>query len=141
MSRSLRPFVLVAVFAVAFTLVSGEASARRRGIPFLFIINTGDVIYPVAELPEELANDPELKGWALGWKCSHFGLLWADIACWNKELVAFKDNTYSELPAKLLDDLEARYPFSDAERNLWNRYGMLLMLAAGIGALFMRRKE
>lgn len=115
-----------------------EAHARRRGIPFLFIINTGDALYKVADLPPALASDPQLKGWVLGYKCSHFGILWADFATWDRQLVVFKGDTYSDLPPELVGSLQAQYPFSACERNPWNKYGCIV-LVGGIGLSVYRK--
>ena len=121
--------LLFGIFIFAALALPDRAEARKRGLP-LVIINTGTEIARVADLPEGLADQPELKGWSLGYKYEHFGILWADVWTWDKELVIFKDDTYSEIPEEVREELEAEYPFSDSDRNLWNRFGIL---AAVIG--------
>ncbi len=129
------PFFLA---AFALSLAVGARASASPKIPFLLVINTGDAIYKVAELPPELASIPDLKGWALGYKCSHFGILWADFACWDKQLVVFKDDTYSDIPADIRVRLELKYPFSSCERNPWNRYGFLLLGGLVVGGFAKR---
>lgn len=137
MSSSSSRVALLGLLSVALAFGTAKA-AEAKGLP-LIIINTGDVFYKVADLPEELASNPDLQGWSLGYKASHFGILWADIACWNKELVVFKDNTYSDLPPDLRDRLAAQYPWSSTKRNPWTRFGAVLMIG-GLGAgKFLKR--
>ncbi|MCP4111109.1 MAG: hypothetical protein GY749_37215 [Desulfobacteraceae bacterium] len=119
-----------------------EALAGKGFIPF--IINTGEVIYPVAPMPPELtelAEDPDISNWKLGYKCSHFGILFADIACWDKELVIFRLHTYSEIPAELREELEKKYPFSKTERSPWNKYGIFVFISVIGFAVFTKVKE
>jgi hypothetical protein len=131
-------FLCVATFLVALSLFSAEPAEARKGIP---IINTGDVIYRVADLPAELAANPELAGWALGYKASHFGLFWADVWCWDKQLVAFKGDSYSDLEPALRAQLEAQFPWNKCKRNLWTRFGFLGMLLVGAGAAVFKLRQ
>lgn len=136
--RTRLPLVLMVLVFAALALPN-SAHARRRGIPF--IINTGSKLAYVAELPEGLAGNSELQGWAIGYKYEHFGILWADVWTWEHELVAFKDDTYSDLPADLRAELESQYSFSDADRNIWNRFGAFIMLAVFGGYTFLGRRS
>jgi hypothetical protein len=131
---------LIVVLFLGFVLLPDSAEARRRGLP-LVIINTGTNIAKVADLPPELAADPELAGWALGYKYERFGILWADVWTWEKELVIFKDDTYSELPEGVRTAFEAQHSFSDSDRNLWNRFGILLMVGGIVGYGFLNRGD
>ncbi len=120
-----------------------EALARRRGL-IPFIINTGDVIYPVGPVPTELielSEDPEISNWKLGYKCSHFGILFADIACWDKELVIFKHRNYTEIPAEIREQLKKDYPFSKAERSAWNKYGVILFILVIVFGIVAKVRE
>lgn len=78
---------------IAVLALPEEAEAKRRRGFFPIIFNTGTQISYVAELPGGLTDDPELQGWALGYKYEHFGILWADVWTWERELVIFKDDT------------------------------------------------
>lgn len=126
MNSRIPAFAAILIALVALLALPSEAEARKRGLPLL-IINTGEEISKVADLPAELQGAPDLQGWSLGYKYSHFGILWADVATWDKQLVAFKDDTYSDLPEDMKTVLEEQYPFSSTERNLWNRFGIFLI--------------
>ncbi len=137
--------VLITIITIIFILTActGNAEARKRGFPLFFVINTGDVMYKVADLPEEMQSDPEWNGWVLGYKCSHFGILWADFRTWDRQLVVFKDSTFSDLPTELRQELEIQYPFSDCQRNVWNRFGWIVLtgvLGTGIFSRFRGRE-
>ena len=110
--------------AVSFFLGLVPLTAEAKG---LLIITTGNEIFDVADLPEELKG-PEVAGWRLGWMCSRFGLLWADVWTWDCKLVAYQDDSYSELPPELQAQLEEAHPKSEAKRGLWNRFGIFGML-------------
>lgn len=118
-----------------------------KGIPIPFLFNTGSEIYPVAPIPDELAamsDDPDIVNWKLGYKCQHFGIFYADIWCWSEELVIFKGKTYSDIPEEIKRELEKKYPFSKAERSIWNKYGILitlLLIVLAIGARVMLEKD
>lgn len=106
------------------------------------LINTGEEIYEVAELPPEIAQDAPEGNWKLGYMCSHVGVFWADIWTWSCEMVAFEGNTYADLPPELRHELEARYPWSMARRSAWNRYGIWAIVGlAGLGVLMGNREE
>ena len=136
--------VALAMAALAIFAIPEQAQARRRGLGLpLIIINTGEEIKRVGSLPTDIFEDEaeaaEIAGWSLGWKYSHFGILWADFACWDKELVAFQGNSYAPLPLEIRTDLGPRYPFSACDRNLWNKYGWLAltsMIGLGIYSKF-----
>ncbi len=123
---------LIVFLFLGFMILPSSAEARRRGLP-LVIINTGTNVAKVADLPAELATDPELAGWALGYKYERFGILWADVWTWDREMVIFKEDTYSEIPDEMRTTFEAEYSFSDTDRNLWNRFGFLMMIGGIVG--------
>jgi len=125
-------FKAVVVGLVSLFVFSDNAFARRRGF---VIINYGDEIYELGELPDELRGDPEVNDWKLGYMCSHFGILWSDLFCWDKKIVAFSEDAYSDLPEDIRLDLEAQYSFSDAKRGLWQRYGAWVLVIGFVGLI------
>jgi hypothetical protein len=119
----------------AMLLPAGDAHAK------FVLINTGEEIYDVAELPPELAEEAPPGDWKLGYMCSHVGVFWADIWTWSCELVAYEGNTYADLPPELRTELEATYPWGAAQRSVWNKYGIWAFVGlAGIG-IFMSNNE
>lgn len=128
MRQGIRSALVCALLGGAMLVGSAEEAEAKKRLPLLFFINTGDEIKRVADLPEELAAIPELEGWALGWKYEHFGIMWADFSTSNHSLVIFKDNTYDDIPDEIRGPLEEMYPFSDCERNLWNRFGWMVLV-------------
>ena len=97
----------------ATVLAAGEAHAK------FILINTGEEVYEVAELPPELAAEAPPGSWKLGYMCSHVGVFWADIWTWSCELVAYDrtTHTYADLPPEMKTELEAIYPWSAAQRS------------------------
>jgi hypothetical protein len=133
------------IMSLCFLVFTSEAEARRLGIPLL-IFNTGDEMFPVADLPADLNKDSEgneMIGWKLGYKCSHFGILWADVWCWDKELCSINENenAYSDLPAEMKTALGKRYPFSKTKRNPWNKYGIFILGAVALAIALARKSE
>lgn len=133
------------------TLCEREAMAKRR-FPLPFLINYGSTIYPVAPIPDEIAsraNIPDISEWELGYKCRHIGIFYADVVCWEKELVLFKEDTYSDIPDDLKKELAAEYPFSEAERSTWNQYGIVIsisiilsfLIISGVSQKLLERDE
>lgn len=115
---------LAAVAAMALPM-----AAQAKGI---FIINTGDELFEVKDLPAaEVANYP--ANTKLGFKCSRFGVFWADVWTWDcqQALVDVAGEKYGDLPPELKS--EANYTMSDAKRGLWEHYG----IAAVIGGLLL----
>lgn len=148
-NNSIRIFILLIIISLGlFTFYEKEALAKGK-IPIPVLINTGSVIYPVAPIPPEIAElseYPDIEDLKLGYKCSHIGIFYADIWSWNKELVIYKGDTYSEIPAEIRQVLEMDYPFSEAERSTWNRYGivisvLILGFLSAIGAMWGPRSE
>jgi hypothetical protein len=104
------------------------AEARKRGIPLLFFIHTGDEIKTVADLPPERAENPEPDGWALGRQSSHFGITWAGFTTSDHGRVIFKDNTHDDSSGEMRAEMEEMSPFSDREWKLWNRSGWVAIV-------------
>ncbi len=132
--------MLTMIVSLCLSAFCGKDALAKKRIPIPMLINIGDVIYPVAPIPDAVAarsDAPDILDWKLGYRCQHFGIFYADIVCWDKELVIFKENTYSEIPGDLRGDLEAEYPFSEADRTTWNRYGLVIVISIliALGAL------
>lgn len=110
--------------------------AQAKG---LFIINTGDEMFEVGEFPAEVVQSyPSAKDFKAGYKCEHFGVLWADVWTWNCALVAVTgENSYADLPDEVLTRLsgDPQYAFGKVKRDLWNQYGiaLLVLLLVGFG--------
>ena len=92
----------------------------------LLIINTGDELFEVADLPLQLQREMQ-DGYKMGYVCRHFGIFWADYQTWNCRLVAVNlpRQQYAELPVDMLDQWRQQYPWKMAERSLWNQYGAI----------------
>lgn len=119
-----------------------NTSAMAKGF---FVINTGDEIFEVANFPKEVATEYEdLDKYKVGYKCSHFGVLWADVRTWDCEMVAInpsEENTYYELPKDIVDTLSKKpeYQEDKMQRSFWNKFGFYLMLAAIIAFVVIGR--
>lgn len=120
---------------VLFVLALLPMAANAKGIPLFF--NTGDELFEVAPLPQELADEypSEVK---LGYHCQHFGVFWADAWTWDCNLAAVdvKGKSYGDLPDEFHESLSAKYSMSDAKRGFWNHYG-LASIAGVIGLLLL----
>ena len=139
-SRGLHAVILATLLAL-FVVGPGEAEARKR-LPVPAIINTGDIIHRVADIPPALLEEnADFEGWSFGYKCSNFGVLWASVWTWGCELVAFEENVYADIDPTLRDELALKYPFSEADRSFWNKYGMLMLLGLGFAGMFVRERN
>jgi len=132
--------LLFATVALCLGVIATPAHAKRG----IGVINTGDELFEVAPFPAEVIEAiPKIKDLKVGYKCSHFGVFWADVWTWDCELVGVEnENTYTSLPDELRTKLAAdpQYAYSHAKRGLWNHYGFWAVLAAvavflGIGAV------
>ena len=138
--------LLFATAALCLGVVATPAHAKRG----IGIINTGEELFEVAPFPADvIAAVPQAKDLKVGYKCSHFGVFWADVWTWDCQLVGVEnENSYTTLPDGLRDKLSAdpQYGYSQVKRGLWNRYGFwaaLIALAAlvGIGAVAGKKKD
>lgn len=79
---------------LGFMLVAGAANEAhaRRGI---MVINTGDDVMAIREVPAEVQEQLELPAGAsplqVGIKYSRFGIFFLDIARWNSEFCVFTE--------------------------------------------------
>jgi len=139
---------LLAVFLIlcAPLLFQTQAQAKK--------INYYGTIYPVAEIPDEIAKIASTYHCdKLGYKCYHIQILYADLLCWDKELVMFKDDPakkdrykrygyyYREIPKEIREFLGKKYPFSEAKRNLWNKYGIFVIIIVAISLFIIWWRE
>ena len=136
--------LLIATVALCLGVIATPAHAKRG----IGIINTGDELFEVAPFPADVvAAIPQVKDLKVGYKCSHFGVFWADVWTWDCELVGVEnEDTYTSLPDELRAKLSAdpQYAYSHAKRGLWNHYGFWAVVGAvvvflGIGALSGRK--
>lgn len=123
------------VIAISFATLSTltPAPAQAKG---LLIYNTGEELFEVADFPQDMVNIyPGLKDYKVSYACQRFGLFWADVWTWDCKLTAgnLSTNTIVDIPQELIPKLEQDYPFDKAQRNFWNKYGIVTMV--GIFAL------
>ena len=111
------------IFSLACLLALSLSPAAQAK---LLIINTGDELFEVADLPLHLQREMQ-DGYKMGYVCRHFGIFWADYQTWNCRLVAvnLSRQQYAELPVDMLDQWRQQYPWKMAERSLWNQYGAI----------------
>ncbi len=132
---------VVVILVVGIGLLAAQTSHARIPIP----IQTGDDIIEVAPLPPEVINqsdDPKaLSDWKLGWKFARFGILFSDVWTWNHQLVAFKENTYSDLPPEIRASLAPKYPFAKCNRGGWRKYGAKVLVGLIVVGLLLQLKE
>jgi hypothetical protein len=135
-ARGLR--IALGLCVLAFGL--GLLAPRDAHAKFV-LINTGQEMYDVGDLPPELQAEAPAGNWKLGYLCSRLGIFWADIWTWDCNLVAYEGTTYADLPPDAKSDLELMYPMSEANRSLWNKFGVWCFVGlAGIG-VFVRGDE
>lgn len=121
-----------------------HAPAQAKG---LLVFNTGDEMFKVGPLPQEISSQyADAKDLIVGYKCSHFGILWADVKTWDCTLVGMKDSesdTFYELPAEITASLSKNpeYQENKMQRNFWNHYGIFIMIAAIIGLILLGRAQ
>ena len=123
-----------------------QVPAYAKGVP---IINTGDELFEVAPFPQKLiSNYPDLQDLKVGYKCSRFGLFWADVWTWDCQQVGItsaEDNSYYDLPHDILAEIkdDPNYAMKKANRSFWNNYGIivLILLIGGYIAFSARKKD
>ena len=124
------------LLAILALCLCAAVPAQAKG---LFIINTGDEMFEVGSFPAEVVQTyPGTKAYKAGYKCSHFGILWADVWTWDCQLVAVTgDNSYADLPDAVVSKMgsDPLYAMGKAQRSVWNHYGVLLLVLAGIAYL------
>jgi hypothetical protein len=135
--------LLVASLIVAG--VGGVAEARRGGGAFV-LINTGDTIIHIKDLPKEATLDTSLVSDPgagaphvfnkLGYRHERFGLFWFDLWRWDGEFVVYDGDTYisisDEMAAELGESVPWRYHLPD---------GLLILIAVAYFVLIGRRRR
>ncbi|GBC59358.1 hypothetical protein DENIS_0297 [Desulfonema ishimotonii] len=133
----LRTGILAMVTVLCFPIFFAANAQAGVKIPIPVPVDVGTVIYEVGPVPDLFSIlSPELADHKLGYKCSHFGLAGMDIWCWGRELVVFKNNQYSDIPASLREVFEEKYPFSQAKRSFFNKYGFMTSVSV-LSVLFI----
>jgi hypothetical protein len=114
---------------LALCLLFAAPAHAKKGI---MVFNTGDELFSVAPFPADVVKDsPAAKDYQAGYKCSHFGLLWADVWTWDCKLVAVTgEDSYASLPEDVANKLTAdpQYAFSKAKRGFWNHYAFWTLI-------------
>ena len=119
-----------------------QAPAQAKG---LLVFNTGDEMFKVGAFPQEVLSEyEELKDLNAGYKCSHFGVLWADVKTWDCTLVGMTEtesDTFYELPSDVVTTLSANpeYQENKMQRNFWNHYGIFIMILLVVGFILSGR--
>jgi hypothetical protein len=115
--------IVFALYAAVLTF-SGSAHAKRG----LLIFNTGDELFEVSSYQAASQLSPV----KIGYKCSHFGLFWADVWTWDCTMVEYlSDNAYADLPEQLRSELQnnSQYKLSKAKRGFWNHYAFWVLVS------------
>ena len=133
-----QPILLTAILLALSLTFPLSAQAGKFAV-----INTGDHFYEIGDLDPELVKlHPDFAGWKMGYMCEHFGIMWADVWTWNCKFVSFQNNTYAEFEDDLRKEYEAKYSMSDTQRNIWNEYGIWMMVGLiGIGGVMGSKQD
>ncbi len=114
---------------LALCLVAASPAHAKRG---LLLINTGDELFEVSPFPDDVIKDlPGAKDAKVGYKCSHFGLFWADVWTWDCKMVAvLGEDSYADMPNELATRFGAdpQYGMNHAKRGFWNHYAFWLLV-------------
>jgi ABC-type multidrug transport system permease subunit len=106
-----------------------------KGVPLFF--QTGDELF-------EIEGAPAFEdGFSLGYACERFALFGADIWTWKCELMAVNVGEFSagDLGDELKTEYSKVYSLSDRKRNVWNHYGIFLLVAVVIGGIAIKARE
>lgn len=123
--RAFFPQLLALILALGFITFDSSDAHAKRGIA---IINTGEQIFHVGPFPEAVqAPDQNLQVAVL---CGQFGLFWAAVWTYDCRFVAFipSEQAYADIPPEILPEVEKKYDFSDGQRDLWNKYGIVVLI-------------
>ncbi|OOG43986.1 hypothetical protein [Polaromonas sp. A23] len=120
--------------ALALSLVilvfSTNAYAKRG----LGIINWGEELFEVENFQSEFSimGKPQSLSIKIGYKCSHFGVFWADVFTWDCTMVQMMDSErYLNLPDSISNQLlgNPQYKLSRAKRSFWNHYAFWIFIS------------
>jgi hypothetical protein len=92
--------ILLGSLVVMALLEVRPAYAGRGGI---VIINTGDDIIHIRDLPPEIATETGLK--SIGYHYDRLGVFWLDVWRWGGEFVVYGDDGYAPVTAAQADAL------------------------------------
>jgi hypothetical protein len=120
--------------AILLSLSLIPSVSYAKGVPLFF--QTGDELFAIDGAPEY--DD----GYSVGYACKRFGLFGADVWTWDCKLMAINLDKFSvgDLDSKELAQVSAKYSEDDRRRNIWNHYGVLVLLIGliGVGIAKMR---
>ncbi len=100
--------------------------------PALIVFNYGEELFELPPLGAMPAGKPDGAGAKLGYKCSHFGIMWADVWTWDcRPVLIAGEDRYLELPPATASVVttDPRSRFSKVKRSFWNKYAFWLALA------------
>lgn len=123
---------MTARFARLLLILCLALPAFAEAKPGLIVFNYGEELFelpPIAALP---AGKAEGAGAKLGYKCSHFGIMWADVWTWDcRPVLIAGEDRYLELPPAAASVMTAdpRSRFSKVKRSFWNKYAFWVALA------------
>lgn len=134
--------LVVCVFVVGL----GGTAEARRGAGFV-VINTGDAIIHIKDLPKDKSLDTSLIedrptfGRShvfdkLGYRHERFGVFWFDLWRWDGEFVLYDGDTYISISDEMADELGGSVP--------WRYHvpdGLLILVAVAYFVLIGRRRR
>ena len=135
---------MIRFFSILSLFILCQTSAYSNAGP---IINTSDELFEVASFSEKIIkHHPDLKNLKIGYKCSRFGLVGADVWTWDCSLVAISSldsKSYYDLPDEILTEIKDNpdHVMEKANRNLWNRYGILILIVLIVGYFAFRARK
>lgn len=116
--------------------------ALSEAKPGLIVINYGDELFELPAATESQVGKPAGASVKLGYKCRHFGILWADVWTWDcRPVFLAGEDRFLEVPYALASSMAAdpRSHFSKVKRSFWNQYAFWLAVAGLLGWLSLRR--
>jgi hypothetical protein len=121
---------LALALSVMMLIFSTNAYAKRG----LGIINWGEELFEVENFQNEFSimGKPHSSLMKIGYKCSHFGMFWADAFTWDCTMVQIMDGEhYLKLPDNIAAQLigNPQYKLSKAKRSFWNHYAFWIFLS------------
>jgi hypothetical protein len=116
------PRTALGIAALSLSALATPAHAAK--VPLFF--GYGDELFEVTEFPAEIIKqNPNASTLKVGYKCSHFSLLWADVWTWDCTMVGVAgEKSYTDLPSEITTQLAGnpQYAMGKAQRSFWNHY-------------------
>ncbi len=126
-------------------LVGGLLSAREAQARGIIVYHTGEDVYETGDLPEKLED--EFPGGTAGYKCSVFGVFFADFARWDCAPVVYKETAdgfdYND-EDWVVELLEDEFSEDDMQVPFWKNHGRWVIGAGVLGLVglgVLRRKK